>query len=166
MPMHWFIIRRAEDVDAEQIAAAHVDSIHSLGGKFYDAEVIGDWGAPRDGQRYQQAMQQGQVFFVAVARDRVIGFSSYRVEGGKHRTAVYVRGDSARHGVGTALFNAVEGAAREHGAREIHVAASLVAVDFYRKCGFVDLKRGWHTLASGVTMECVFMLKTLVRLSP
>ena len=81
-------------------------------------------------------MQNGELFFVAVQREehgeRVLGFSSYRVGEGKHRTAVYVRGDAAHMGVGNALFNQAETAALHHGAAEIHVDASLAAVNFYK----------------------------------
>ncbi len=42
---------------------------------------------------------------------------------------VYVRGEAARNGVGTALYTSAEGA--EHGVREIDLDASLAAVAFY-----------------------------------
>jgi GNAT superfamily N-acetyltransferase len=107
-------------------------------------------------------MAGGELFFVAVSDcERVLGFSSYRLVDGKHRTAVYVRGEVARMGIGTALFQAAEGAAREHGAEEIHVTASLAAVEFYKDRGFEDLAAGEHRLSSGDLMACVFMKKLL-----
>jgi GNAT superfamily N-acetyltransferase len=110
-------------------------------------------------------MESGELFFLAVRSDgaceRVLGFSSYRVEKGKHRTAIYVRGEAARMGVGTALFEVAETAAREHGANEIHVDASLAAVGFYNARGFEELAAGHHRLESGALMDCVFMRKKL-----
>jgi putative acetyltransferase len=169
-----FIIRPAVPADADQIAAAHVDSIHSLGAKAYGPDVISIWGAPRDGERYRQRMESGERFFVAVASevrrdvtaDRVLGFSSYRFENDKHRTVIYVRGDAARKGVGSALFRAAETVAREHGAEEIHVDASLGAVSFYTRQGFEQLATGQHRLRSGALMDCVFMRKRLLSLPP
>ena len=113
-------------------------------------------------------MEGGELFFVAVSSDdkRVLGFSSYRVVDGKHRTAIYVRGDAARRGVGTALFQAAENAAREHGAQEIHVDASLTAVGFYKVHGFEELAAGQHQLKSGPLMDCVFMRKKLFTRTP
>jgi putative acetyltransferase len=157
-------IRPAVLTDADQIAAAHVDSISSLGTKAYGADVISAWGAPRDGERYRRAMEDGELFFVAISsgdKQTVLGFSSYRVEDGKHRTAIYVRGDAARMGVGTALFQEAETAAREHGAKEIHVDASLAAVRFYKEHGFEELAAGQHRLNNGALMDCVFMRKKL-----
>ena len=160
-----FTIRQASLADAEQIAVAHLDSIHSLGAKGYPPDVMSVWGAPRDGGRYRSAMEAGEVFFVAVtgrdAADRVLGFSSHRVEQGQHRTAVYVRGSAARMGIGTALFRAAEAVALEQSANEIHVDASIVAREFYQAQGFRELSRGQHCLPGDIQMDCVFMKKAL-----
>ena len=110
-------------------------------------------------------MESGELFFVAVAsdgdQDRVLGFSSYRVADDQHRTAIYVRGEAARMGVGTALFEVAEIAAREHGAKEIHVDASLAAVEFYKARGFQELGAGRHQSRNGNLMDCVLMKKKL-----
>lgn len=155
------IIRPALATDTDGIARAHVASIQSLGASVYDAEVVNDWGAPRPAEHYVRRMQAGAQLFVAVEDGRIIGFSDYRVEKGHHRTAVYVRGDAARKGVGTTLFAAAENAARLHGAREIRVDASLVAAPFYAANGFEELGGGEHELKSGRKMACVFMRKLL-----
>ena len=159
-------IRRASLEDCSSIAEVHVDSIRSLGARAYAQSVIEDWARPRTGDIYQLAMENGETFFVAVERgarssDRLIGFSSYRIEDGKHRTAIYVRGDSARRKVGTALFRAAENEARSNGARELHVASSLCAVRFYKANGFEQLKAGEHILRTGRKMACVYMRKLL-----
>jgi hypothetical protein len=87
-----FTARPATPNDADQIAEAHVNPIHSLGAKFYSPDIISDWGATRDGEPYRKAMQIGELFFIAVPGEvndeRVLGFSSYRLSEGKHRTAV------------------------------------------------------------------------------
>jgi ribosomal protein S18 acetylase RimI-like enzyme len=109
-------------------------------------------------------MEAGELFFVAVSGPdtaRVLGFSSYRVVDGKHRTAIYVRGEAARQGIGTALFQVAERAARERGAPEIHVDSSLAAVDFYKDRGFEEVAVGRHQLQGGPVMDCVFMKKVL-----
>jgi GNAT superfamily N-acetyltransferase len=95
------------------------------------------------------------------AIERVLGFSSYQVQDGKHRTAIYVRGEAARRGVGSALFDAADAEAERHGASEIHVDASLGAVGFYKAKGFEEIACGKHRLRSGALMDCVFMKKVL-----
>jgi putative acetyltransferase len=158
-----FTIRRASQADAEQIGEAHVDSIRSLGAQAYRPDVVAVWGAPKDIERYRRSMESAEVFFVAVtpgpAGERVLGFSSYRMEEGKHRTAIYVRGEAARMGIGSALFRAAEAIALEHGAGEIHVDSSLGAVPFYKSLGFEELGAGQHRMSSGLLMDCVSMRK-------
>lgn len=156
-----FHVREATAEDGPGIAAAHVDSIHSLGAAAYDAELVADWGAPRTGDRYVRAMAAGERFFVAVDGERIVGFAAHRVEAGDHRIAVYVRGDASRRGVGSALLAAAEAVARARGAAAIHVDASLVAVAFYEANGFVAGESAVHALRSGRAMACVRMTKRL-----
>jgi putative acetyltransferase len=157
-----FVIRAAQPDDADDLAAVHMESIRTLGAGFYAPDIVSDWGQPRTGERYRAAMVTGERFFLAVDdAPRILGFSSYRQKDGKHRTAIYVAGHAARRGVGSALFRAAEAAARDNGATEVHVDASLAAVSFYLANGFIELARGQHRLRSGVLMDCVFMRKSL-----
>jgi putative acetyltransferase len=160
-----FEIRRAGLADVEEIAAAHLDSIRSIGPRYYDAGVVQDWGAQISGRLYVHAMDRGEAFYVAVGqlgnRPAVLGFSSHRIDGSEHGTAVYVRGEAARSGIGTALFRAAEASALAAGAASIDIDASLAAVEFYRAHGFEEVGRGEHLLSSGRSMACVFMRKTL-----
>jgi putative acetyltransferase len=111
-------------------------------------------------------MHKGELFYVACSGNRVLGFSSYRVKDGKHRTAIYVRGEAARMGVGSAHFDAAEAEAKRHGASEIHVDASLAAVCFYKANGFEEIACGKHQLKSGALMDCMFMKKVLRNSTP
>jgi ribosomal protein S18 acetylase RimI-like enzyme len=160
------IIRRAGLADVDAIADAHLDSIRSIGPRYYDAALVHDWGAPMSGERYGAAMARGEVFFIAIREQddatAVLGFSSsYRVDDGEHGVGVYVRGSAVRAGVGSALLRAAEGAAIAAGAASIHLDSSLAAVDFYKANGFEETGRGEHRLLSGRMMACVFMRKTL-----
>jgi putative acetyltransferase len=156
-------IRRAGLVDVDQIAAAHLDSIRSIGALYYPSEVVNDWGARVKGDLYANAMARGEVFFIATGdldgKSEVLGFSSYRLDGNEHLAAVYVRGTAARLGIGSALFRMAESSAISAGARSIHLDSSLAAVEFYKANGFEEAGRGEHRLWSGRPMACVFMKK-------
>jgi putative acetyltransferase len=160
-----FEIRRANLADVDRIAAAHRDSIRSIGGQYYEPETVNDWGRHVDGTLYVKAMTGGVVFYVAIGqlvdKTEVLGFSSHAFDGAAHRTAVYVRGQVARLGIGSALFRTAEAAAIAAGANSIHVDASLAAVQFYKANGFEEIGRGDHQLSSGQSMACVFMRKNL-----
>jgi putative acetyltransferase len=158
-------IRPAGVADVEAIAAAHLDSIRSIGPLYYEPDIVSEWGARVKGDLYVNAMGRGEKFFIAVGeaddQPEVMGFSSHRVDGGEHRTAVYVRGKVSRLGIGSALFRTAEASAIAAGASSIHVDASLAAVDFYKANGFEEVGRGNHRLWSGRSMPCVFMRKHL-----
>ena len=160
-----FELRRARPADVDEIAAAHLDSIRSIGPLSYDAAIVSDWGARVKGDLYLNAMACGEVFYVAIGELsgelQVLGFSSHRIDDNEHRTAVYVRGRAARLGVGSALFRTAEAGAIAAGATSIHVDASLAAVEFYKANGFEEVGRGEHRLQSGRPMACVFMRKNL-----
>jgi GNAT superfamily N-acetyltransferase len=163
---HWeFEVRPATSSDAEAIAAAHLDSIRSIGAQFYTPEIVDDWAARVSAGLYVRAMGLGESFFLAIGkaegRPLVLGFSTHKIVGAQHRTAVYVRSGAVRSGVGTALFKRAEADAIESGAGAIDVDASLAASDFYKANGFHEIGRGEHQLWSGRRMACIFMRKHL-----
>jgi GNAT superfamily N-acetyltransferase len=157
--------RLATTADAAGIAAAHLDSIHSIGARYYSLEVVADWTAPISGARYLERMQGGEVFYVTVGmvsgKPEVLGFASHRIAKGQHRTAIYIRGIATRTGIGSKLFRLAEARAIAQGATSIHVDSSLAAVAFYKANGFATLGSGEYQLRSGRSMECVFMQKQL-----
>jgi hypothetical protein len=87
-------VRRATITDVDAIADAHLDSIRSIGPRYYSADVVAEWGSSVTGRMYIDAMSSGEVFFIALGSSGeppALGFSTHRVDEGEHRTAVYVR---------------------------------------------------------------------------
>jgi putative acetyltransferase len=160
-----FEIRAATAEDAEAIAAAHIDSIQTIGPQFYGAQVVRAWHAAIEPSIYLNAIAAGETFYVAAVsqerRREVLGFSSHYVSAGQHSVGVYVRGIAARRGIGSALLRAAEASAAAGGAAALSLDSSLAAVAFYKANGFVETGRGEHTLRVGHTMACVFMQKNL-----
>ena len=164
MPDTDFRLRPATPRDADEIARTHRDSIETIGRHFYVAEIVSEWRSGLTPDLYRRAMEHGEVFFIAVdEHDRVLGFSTHRVDGSQHGTAVYVRGSAARRGVGSALYRLAEASAVSTAAESIEIDASLAAVEFYKAHGFEETGRGDHRLRSGRLMPCVFMRKALSR---
>jgi hypothetical protein len=71
--------RRADARDAEAIAAAHLDSIRSIGPAFYPSEVVDVWSAGLTPDLYVQAMAAGEVFFIIQAS--LAGVAFYKANG-------------------------------------------------------------------------------------
>jgi predicted nucleic acid-binding protein/GNAT superfamily N-acetyltransferase len=166
-----FDIRQAERSHVEEIALAHRDSIQSIGPAYYRQEIVAAWQEAIDGRLYLTAMNAGEVFFIAVGhldgKTAVLGFASdYRIEGRTHGASVYVRGRSARQGIGSALLAKAEAHAISNGAASIEIEASLAGVAFYQANGFIEVGRGETRLTTGRSMECVFMRKELAAVTP
>jgi putative acetyltransferase len=160
-----FELRRATEADAPEIASAHADSIRSLGPAFYAPEIVDAWGEGLTPDLYIRAMRAGEAFFVATGlvegAEVVLGFSTHRVDDNQDGASVYVRGQAARQGIGSALLRLAEQHAREHGAKSIQIQASLAGTEFYRANGFEPLGQGRAVLTSGKSMACVYMRKEL-----
>jgi GNAT superfamily N-acetyltransferase len=157
--------RRASPADAEAILAAHLDSIHSIGPRFYPAEIVASWSAGLRPDVYVNAMEGGEVFFVTIGtldgEQVVLGFASHRVDDAQDGASVYVRGAASRRGIGTKLFRLAEAHARARGARSIAIQASLAGAAFYAANGCEEVGRGEALLTTGRSMPCVLMRKRL-----
>lgn len=162
-------VRRARVDDAEAILLAHLDSIRSIGPAYYPQDVVEAWGSGLTPDLSVNAMEGGEAFFIATGqidgKPAVLGFSTHRVDDAQDGASVYVRGEAARQGIGTALLRLAEQHALEHGATSIQIQASLAGVEFYKANGFDEGGRGDAVLMSGRSMPCVFMRKVLTDLS-
>ena len=67
-----FEVRQAALADVDQIAAAHLDSIRSIGALYYSPEVVNDWAAPVSGDKYAKA-NRPRVKRPALVRARASG---------------------------------------------------------------------------------------------
>jgi putative acetyltransferase len=160
-----YSIRRAYPSDANDIAAAHRDSIRSVGPQFYPPNVVEDWEEGLMPDIYVNAMTGGEVFFVAIGQIdndlAVLGFATHRIDDVSDGGSVYVRGMATRRGIGSALLRTVEAHAIGKGATSIPVETSLAGVKFFEANGFEEVGRGNTLLMSGRPIACVFMRKTL-----
>ena len=158
-------VRPAVDEDMPLIAEAHHASINELGHGFYNEDAMRFWERKRSPDGYRKARDQdGEVFFVATPikqTNYVYGFSSYKLEEGKHRLqALYVRGIAAHKGVGRALLLTIEKHARAAGATELHVEASLTAENFYIAHGFREVGRNHKPVPdTNSLMTAIIMIK-------
>jgi putative acetyltransferase len=159
-------MRQADSSDVVAIAAAHRDSILTLGPAFYPPDAVAAWHEAVHSDMYLRAMNRGEVFFIATGivdgEAIVLGFSSdYRIEGTTFGVSVYVRGSAARRQIGSRLLQLAEAHARAQGATDVAIEASLAGVAFYRVHRYVEIDAGRAALESGRAIECVLMRKDL-----
>jgi putative acetyltransferase len=89
---------------------------------------------------------------------RVVGIGA-AVFGTAELRACYVTPDAGRKGVGLALVEEIERAARERGVPHLELDSSVTAESFYRIAGYEVVQRAEHVLHNGQRMACVKMRK-------
>jgi GNAT superfamily N-acetyltransferase len=94
------------------------------------------------------------------ASGRIAGFAELDPVEGLVK-ACYVDPDFDRQGVGRALMEGIERAAREHGRSALTLDASLNAVPFYEALGWRNECPARHELAPGAWLDCAIMTKPL-----
>lgn len=180
-----FTLRPARESDTERMAAAHAAATVALGRAAYDERQVRAWALGR----YEYPVDEDGVHLVVAVRERtedaentpensydeVLGFAEVRFEpadylssvegreappGGEVR-AMYVHPAVARQGVGQALYDDLERAARAEGVDSLGLWASLNAVPFYERQGFRRVAEHDHEFAGAVGATVVEMHKTL-----
>src|SRR5438132_8667714 len=148
-------IRRARRDDALRIRNLHVRSIRVLCALDYTRRQIAAWAGGRRAAHYRRVMGAGgEEMFVAVANERVVGFSSARRG---EIVAVYVDPKHVRLGAGHRLLARAERAAN---ANRLWLDATLTAVPFYLAHGY-RRRRRHSVMRQGVPIPCVRMTKAL-----
>ncbi len=71
--------------------------------------------------------------------------------------AMFVRSDWTRRGLGRAILDSCERAARDEGFARLVLGATLPGEPLYRAFGFVEVERLTVTMPDGVEVECVGM---------
>jgi GNAT superfamily N-acetyltransferase len=75
--------------------------------------------------------------------------------------AMFVRGDWTRRGLGRAILQTCERAARAEGFRTLALMATLPGEPLYRAYGFRETDRPIVTMPDGVSMACVAMERAI-----
>jgi GNAT superfamily N-acetyltransferase len=71
--------------------------------------------------------------------------------------AMFVRSDWTRRGLGRAILESCERAAREEGFKELVLGATLPGEPLYRSFGFREVERFTLTMPDGMSLEAVAM---------
>lgn len=168
--------RRARASDAQRVSQLMRASILDLFPRFYDERQTAS-AAVHVGRLDLTLIEDG-TYFVHEVGDEIVacgGWSRrdklYTGSGDSHDDArlldpateparvraMFVRSDWTRRGLGRAILDSCERAARAEGFRTLALMATLPGEPLYRAFGFRELGRSLVTMPDGVAIECVAM---------
>ena len=153
-----FDIRRATP-DETQIAfdIRRLAIRHQCIGAYSQQQML-DWtkGAAEDG--YDTLMEKH--FYLVCTEGEPVATGMLDLE--QHEIgAIFIRPDFMQRGLGKRVLFFLEDLARELGLAEVCLDATLNAVDFYRRCGYVGEESAIYQSPSGLQLACVPMVKKL-----
>jgi GNAT superfamily N-acetyltransferase len=154
------IIRPATSNDLERIGVIHRLSILELCKTHYTPEQLADWTSALRPAAYE-ALLASHRMIAAEDGAELLGFGVFDPTTALIN-ATYVDPSAARRGIGRALLAAMENEARAAGFGEVRLNATLNAVGFYARLGYVSRGRESNRLPSGVDLPCELMRKDLV----
>ena len=152
-------IRRARQEDCESIMNVHVAAVTGICTDLYTREEIQSWATPKKPESYRELISSKE-FFVAEESGLMVGFGVLNRESGEVE-AVYVSPSAGRRGIGLELLRQLEERATAVGLSLLRLNASLNAVMFYEKAGYVAQQKSTYRLSTGVEIACVPMFKAL-----
>ena len=127
----------------------------------YPAAVIEIWCAAPAPASLPLLVQAGGAV-VAEEDRRIVGYAVLNLESGE-LNAAFVEPSQQRRGIALQLLQQLESMARQRGLSRLFLSASLNAVPFYERAGFVSLREELYSHRCGVDLASVFMEKQLAR---
>ncbi len=149
------ILRRAEELDAEQIHWVHMKSINEICSKDHSQEEIRVWGGRKFDLSFRIPAINEQFYVVVECEDKIEGFCQLRTDVlGTDRTGrltgLYVTPKILHKKVGAALIALVFEYCRSQDIQRVTLKSSFTAFDFYKKHGFVQSGEIAETIREGV----------------
>lgn len=153
------LIRPFEADDAEGSAALFHASVHQIGIRDYSAEQVSAWSpAVPDPRDYIRCSLDGRVFLVAVDDDgKPVGYGD--LEADDHIDHLYCLPDVVGTGIGSALYDSLEGVASHRGI-QVLCRGKRSSAAFVRAQGFAVEQRNDFTI-NGVAIHNYRMVKPL-----
>jgi putative acetyltransferase len=153
------VIRPATPHDVPAMLSLHRASILTLCKGHYSTEQLTQWTAPLRVELYASLLATHQVL-VYERGEELAGFVVLDPQLGLIN-ATYVAPTATGQGVGRTLLAALEQSARAHGLAQLHLHATVNAIPFYTKLGFVRAGAATNRLPSGIELPCERMHKQL-----
>jgi len=154
------LIRSFQPADAIALAALFHASVHQVGIRDYSAEQVAVWSPTLpDPERYRKQAREDRIFLV-VENEHGEPIAYGDVESNGHIDHLYCRPDAVGTGTGSALYEALERAAKDRGITTLFVEASEAARRLFEHRGFRVVERN-DMIRNGVAIHNYRMIKEL-----
>lgn len=127
----------------------------------YPAAVIDIWCAAPAPASLPLLVQAGGAV-VAEESGRIVGYAVLNLDTGEINAA-FVEPSQQRRGIALQLLLQLESMARERDLARLFLSASINAVPFYERAGFLSVREELYRHRCGIDLESVFMEKQLAR---
>ena len=146
--------------DEHALAEVFFASVRDAGLADYNDEQVRAWAPQRpDSSSFVERTEDGGILLVAVdAQDGVVAYADLEADG--HIDHMYCLPARVGHGVGSALYDAIEAEARARGLHRLFVEASEAARRLFERKGFRAVRRN-DLVLRGVELHNFDMEKDL-----
>ncbi len=129
-------IRGFESSDANDVSQLIIDNLMLINSHDYGEEAVRQLAYFYSPQLLQEYAQAGRIF-VAVENSNVVGTAALEQDRVRN---VFVRIDHHKQGIGKLLMQYIEDFAKQQGIVRLVLKASVSAVVFYQKLGYVTVE--------------------------
>lgn len=146
--------RTGTEHDVAMLWALRTRCVRELCSSHYPPQVIAPWSASPPPVQYARLLGQGGCVVAEDAHGRLLGFGVFDAAGNEV-DALFVDPDHGGQGVGQALMQRLLQMADPQ--RDVVLSASLNAVPFYQRQGFIAEREEAYPHPSGVALASVSM---------
>lgn len=126
-------IREATAKDLDPILSLFENTIKKINSRDYSQEQIEVWTASKNKETWLSKISE-QSFYVAFAKNQLIGFSSIDTDG--YIDFMYVHHEFQHQGIAKALLLKLQEAASENNIQRVWASVSITAQPFFSRNGF------------------------------
>jgi GNAT superfamily N-acetyltransferase len=151
-------IRKASADDAQSVFDIRIAAINCQCTGHYAAQDLEIWVAGSMSAHFVKMVED--IGYVATSGNMVVGTAMIDLQSGQV-DAIFVHPLHMRQGIGRQMISLLEYLAIEAGLTQLRLDSTLNAVAFYRAAGYVGDTVAKYVSPSGVSLDCISMVKVL-----
>ncbi len=151
-------IRHYKIDETRQIADLYHDTVHEIAKEKYSPQQLEAWAPTPPDYQYWTNRLATKNPYVCLVDKKVVGFMELEESG--YINCAYTHKDFQRRGIANALYATIEEEAKRLNLQRLYVDASLIAITFFEKHGFNQVRVN-QVERAGLTLTNVSMEKYL-----